>query len=84
MIPPSAELVVLGIAAILQAVQIGLAGWSMNRDGLQQWNTGPRDGEPQFSPLTGRLRRAVDNHFERARYRTSGPRQRRHQSQTTF
>lgn len=64
MIPPSPELVVLGLAAILQAVQIALAGWSMGRDGLQQWNVGPRDGEPQFSPRTGRLRRAVNNHFE--------------------
>ena len=64
MIPPSPELLVLGLAAILQAVQIGLAAWSMNRDGLQRWNVGPRDGEPRFSPLTGRLRRAVDNHFE--------------------
>lgn len=64
MIPASPELVALGLAAILQAIQIGLAGWSMNRDGLQQWNVGPRDAEPRFSPRTGRLRRAVDNHFE--------------------
>lgn len=64
MIPPSSELVALGLAAILQAVQIALAGWSMGQDGLSQWNTGARDSEPQFSPLTGRLRRAVNNHFE--------------------
>ena len=64
MIPPSTELVVLGLAAILQAVQIGLAGWSMNRDGLSEWNASARDSEPRFSPLTGRLRRAVANHFE--------------------
>lgn len=64
MIAPSPELLVLGLAAILQAVQIGLAAWSMNRDGLAEWNAGPRDSAPAFSPLTGRLRRAVDNHFE--------------------
>ena len=64
MIRPTPELTVLGLAAILQAVQIGLAAWSLNRDGLSQWNAGPRDREPDFSPLTGRLRRAVDNHFE--------------------
>ena len=64
MIPPSPELVVLGLAAILQAIQIGRAGWSMGRDGLSGWNAGPRDAEPQFSPRTGRLRRAVNNHFE--------------------
>ena len=58
------ELTVLGLAAILQAVQIALAAWSMNRDGLSRWNASPRDAEPAFSPRTGRLRRAVDNHFE--------------------
>ena len=36
----------------------------MNRDAGVAWNAGPRDTEPEFSPLTGRLRRAVDNHFE--------------------
>lgn len=63
-IPASTELTALGCAAILQAVQIGLAGYSMSRDGLGQWNAGPRDSEPALSPLTGRLRRAVNNHFE--------------------
>ena len=28
------------------------------------WNFSPRDTEPAFSPRTGRLRRAVNNHFE--------------------
>lgn len=60
----TAELTVLGLAALLQAVQIGLAGWSMNRDGGAEWNASPRDTQPQFSALTGRLRRAVNNHFE--------------------
>ena len=58
------ELTVLGLAAILQAVQIGLAAWSLNRDGLTDWNASPRDSDPPFSITTGRLRRAVDNHFE--------------------
>lgn len=58
------ELTVLGLAALLQAVQIGLAGWSMNRDVGAKWNAGPRDDTPRLSPLTGRLRRAADNHFE--------------------
>lgn len=61
---PTPELAVLGLAAILQAIQIGLSAWSMHRDGLDKWNAGPRDSEPQVSPLTGRLRRAVNNHFE--------------------
>ena len=63
-IAPSPELTALGLAAMLQAIQIGLAAWSMHRDGMDKWNAGPRDSEPAFSPLTGRLRRAVNNHFE--------------------
>lgn len=63
-VPASPELTALGCAAILQTVQIGLAALSMSKDGLSQWNAGPRDTEPTFSPLTGRLRRAVNNHFE--------------------
>ena len=58
------ELTALGLAAIVQAGQIALAGWSMNRDVGAEWNAGPRDSEPALSPLTGRLRRAVNNHFE--------------------
>lgn len=58
------ELTVLGLAAILQAVQLGLAGASMNRDVGPRWNAGPRDEAATFSPMTGRLRRAVTNHFE--------------------
>lgn len=60
----AAELTALGLAALLQAVQIGLAGMAMNRDASARWNAGPRDSTPRFSPLTGRLRRAVQNHFE--------------------
>lgn len=58
------ELTVLALAAILQAIQIGLAAMVMNSDVGADWNAGPRDRQPEFSPLTGRLRRAVDNHFE--------------------
>lgn len=58
------ELTVLALAAILQAVQITLAGWAMNRDAGIEFNMGPRDTMPEFSPLTGRLRRAAANHFE--------------------
>ncbi|MBD9525950.1 MAPEG family protein [Paracoccus sp. PAR01] len=60
----SAETTALALAALLQAVQIGLAGASMNRDAGVEWNTSPRDQQPEFSARTGRLRRAVDNHFE--------------------
>lgn len=58
------ELTVLALTALLQFFQIGLAGWFMNRDAGVDYNLSPRDGQPQFSVLTGRLRRAVNNHFE--------------------
>lgn len=58
------ELVVLALSAILQAIQITVAGVAMNRDAGPVYNVSPRDAEPDFSRLTGRLRRAVDNHFE--------------------
>jgi uncharacterized MAPEG superfamily protein len=58
------ELTVLALAALLQSVQIALAGAVMNRDVGMAWNASPRDEPKAFSPLTGRLRRAVDNHFE--------------------
>lgn len=60
----AAETTALALAALLQVAQIGLAGASMNRDVGARWNTSPRDSQPEFSALTGRLRRAVSNHFE--------------------
>ena len=60
----AAETTALALAALLQAVQIGLAAALMNRDVGANWNASPRDRQPEFSALTGRLRRAVDNHFE--------------------
>ena len=60
----TAELTVLALAAILQAIQIGLAAMALNSDVGANWNAGPRDNQPEFSPMTGRLRRAVNNHFE--------------------
>ena len=58
------ELTVLALAAIWQSVQMLLAAAGMNRDMGFAWNFSPRDSEPVFSPRTGRLRRAVGNHFE--------------------
>ena len=58
------ELTVLVLAALLQFVQIAVAAAVMNRDVGVDYNASPRDEKVAFSPLTGRLRRAVDNHFE--------------------
>ena len=60
----TAELTVLALTALLQLGQITLAAWSMNRDVGVEYNASPRDTPADFSVLTGRLRRAVDNHFE--------------------
>ena len=49
---------------LLGCICVALAGWAMNRDTGPRWNLGPRDNEPELSALTGRLRRAVDNHFQ--------------------
>lgn len=58
------ELTALALAAILQSIQIVLAGAAMNRDAGFAYNAGPRDAGAALSPLAGRLRRAAANHFE--------------------
>ncbi|MFA5538479.1 MAG: MAPEG family protein [Gemmobacter sp.] len=58
------ELTALTLAVLLQAAQLALAGAAANRDAGAAWNAGPRDRQPEFSPLTGRLKRAAANHFE--------------------
>ena len=60
----AAETTALALAALLQAAQIGVAAAVMNRDVGAKWNASPRDRQPEFSAMTGRLRRAVNNHFE--------------------
>jgi uncharacterized MAPEG superfamily protein len=60
----TSELTVLALSVFLQLGQFGLAAWSMNRDVGIAYNASPRDQPADFSTLTGRLRRAVDNHFE--------------------
>lgn len=58
------ELLVLALAALLQVVQIGIAGAMLNRDAGAAYNAGPRDEPADLSVRTRRLRRAVNNHFE--------------------
>ena len=60
----TAELTALALAAILQMLQIGITGYVLNREVDPKWLAGPRDTEVSFSPMGGRLRRAVNNHFE--------------------
>lgn len=60
------ELVVLALAGLLQAVQFVLMAVPANRDLGVGYTTGPRDSAPsrEMSATTGRMRRAMDNHFE--------------------
>ena len=60
----AAETTALALAALLQAAQIGLAAAVMNADVGAKWNASARDTLPEFSVMTGRMRRAVNNHFE--------------------
>ena len=61
--PP--EVTVLALAGLLQVIQYGLMAIPVNLElGLAR-TLSPRDGEPdQLSPRTGRLVRALNNHFE--------------------
>ena len=61
--PLTPELTVLALTALLQFGQIVLAARLMNRDVGVEYNAGPRDASAERS-ATGRLRRAVANHFE--------------------
>ena len=59
------ELTVLALAALLQVGADRARRRRMNRDvGVDVQRQPARQPQPQFSPLTGRLRRAVNNHFE--------------------
>ena len=63
----TAELTVLALAGLLQAVQYLLMSVPANRELGRRKTMGPRDEpglEAQLSPRTGRLRRALANHFE--------------------
>lgn len=60
------ELTVLALALLLQAVQFALMSIPANRELGVGYTTSPRDREPsrEMSARTGRLYRAMDNHFE--------------------
>ncbi|NJM84168.1 MAG: MAPEG family protein [Tabrizicola sp.] len=60
------ELTVLALAGLLQAVQFILFAAPANRELGVGYTSSPRDRPPsrQVSTLTGRLQRAMNNHFE--------------------
>ncbi|MFB2531099.1 MAPEG family protein [Paracoccus sp. p4-l81] len=60
------ELSALTLAALLQAVQFALYAVVANRGPLAAYHAGPRDGAPpaDLPVLAGRLKRALNNHFE--------------------
>ncbi|WP_090522692.1 MAPEG family protein [Paracoccus isoporae] len=60
----TAELSALAVAALIQAVQFALFAVRANLELGPRVTMGPRDRPIELSPLTGRLKRAMDNHFE--------------------
>ena len=60
------ELTALTLAALLQVVQYFLFTIPANRELGMGYTSSARDKPPsrQMSPLTGRLQRAMNNHFE--------------------
>lgn len=62
----TSELLVLCLAALLQAVQLTVFAVPANRDLGPDYTAGARDAPPArpLSVLSGRLQRALNNHFE--------------------
>ena len=60
------ELTALALAGLLQMVQFILFAVPANMELGTRYTCGPRDTPPErpFSTLTGRLQRALNNHFE--------------------
>jgi uncharacterized MAPEG superfamily protein len=60
------ELTVLALAGLLQAVQFGTFAVPANRELGTGYTASPRDRPPSrsLSVTTGRLQRAMNNHFE--------------------
>ena len=62
----SPELTALALAGLLQAVQLNLFAVPANLELGTGYTSSPRDAPPSrpLSTLTGRLQRAMNNHFE--------------------
>ncbi len=60
------ELTALALAGLLQVVQLNLFAIPANRELGTGYTSSPRDTPPSrpLSTLTGRLQRAMNNHFE--------------------
>jgi len=60
------ELTALALAGLLQAAQFTLFSIPANRELGTGYTSSPRDRPPskQLSPVTARLQRAMNNHFE--------------------
>jgi uncharacterized MAPEG superfamily protein len=58
------ELTVLALAGILQIIQFVLMAVPANIQLGTDWTAGPRDTPRELSGTAGRLKRAMDNHFE--------------------
>lgn len=63
-IPP--EVTALAVAGVLQLVQFAMFAVAINLSLGLRYTTGARDTPPprEISPIAGRLKRALNNHFE--------------------
>ena len=59
-----AEIQVLGYAALLQFLQFVVMAIPVNMQLGTEYTGGPRDEQKTISGVAGRLKRAMDNHFE--------------------
>jgi uncharacterized MAPEG superfamily protein len=58
------ELTVLALAALLQCVQMVLYSIAGNAQAGTKAAMGPRDRQIELTGMAGRIKRAMDNHFE--------------------
>ncbi|EEW24477.1 MAPEG family protein [Rhodobacter ferrooxidans] len=60
------ELTALALAGLLQTLQFGIFALLANMELGARYTMGPRDTPPEhpLSTLTGRMQRAMNNHFE--------------------
>ena len=58
------ELTALGLAGLLQVVQIGIYAVAAQKQVGRRYAASPRDEGRQLSGKAGRLQRALHNHFE--------------------
>lgn len=60
----SPELIALALSGLLQALQFGIYSVTATRELGSEVTLGPRDTMPELPVTLGRMKRAINNHFE--------------------